>query len=86
MSGSTSYSLIGWSVEPEHVGFLLPMTIINLISLVLFLTTIHISKPGETEVDRTDPRELIYSRADFRQNEWEDIVSFPGRVVRNFHL
>jgi hypothetical protein len=84
MNGSLRYQVIGWSVEPTHIGILMPMTLVNLASLILILTAIFISKPGHNRVDPTDPRQLIYSTyIPGQNNAWQDQVMFPGRVVRH---
>ena len=73
---------------PEHVGLLMPMSIINLVSLVLLLIPIFRRK-ASISVDPTDPKQLIYATYvthNTNDNEWEDEVRFPGRVVRVCHV
>ena len=89
MDGSLSYQVTGWTVELQHVGFLMPMTIINLVSLLLLLTAIFIGEPGGEKIDPTDPKQLIYSMytpIDLDNSGWEDKVTFTGRVVRDFQV
>ena len=90
VNGTLSYETIGWSVKFENIWLLLPMTIINLVSFLLLLTSMSIGELGDNKVDPTDPRQLIYSTYiinDTHTNSgWKDKVMFPGRVVRECYV
>ena len=76
-------------MELQHVGFLMPTTIIHLVSLLLLLTAILIGEPGAENFDPTDPKQLIYSMytpVDLDNSGWEDKLTFTCRVVRDFQV
>ena len=49
IEGWTIYTALCWSVGLENVGYLLPMTIINLASLILLLVAMFRTKKGSFE-------------------------------------
>jgi len=58
VEGSTIYAALGWSVDSANIGFLLPMTIINLASLILLLVAMFRRKKGSFKDDPIDPEVL----------------------------
>ncbi|KDR77667.1 hypothetical protein GALMADRAFT_209945 [Galerina marginata CBS 339.88] len=64
MNGVTVYSVLGWSVLNESFGFLIPMTLINLTSLVLLLVAMFRTKRGSYKYDPTDPEVLALAKAE----------------------
>src|SRR5215217_2956991 len=56
--GEVTYTVFGWSGELEHIGYLMPMTFLNLAALGIILTAIIISKPGI--LDLTDPTHPLH--------------------------
>jgi uncharacterized membrane protein len=60
VEGWTIYTALGWQVTFQNIGYLLPMTIINLASLILLLVAMFRTKKGSFKDDPTDP-EVIAS-------------------------
>ena len=54
--------VLGWSVKFGNVGYLLPMTIINLVSLILLLVAMFRRKKGSFRGDPTDPEVLVAAK------------------------
>ncbi|KAF9526285.1 hypothetical protein CPB83DRAFT_908542 [Crepidotus variabilis] len=87
VNGTFSYETIGWEVTRENIGFLLPMTIVNIASLAVILIAICIAKPGvrQYDIDPTDPNSLIMARYDLAKtiepNEWRDSVTYQPRTL-----
>ncbi|KAF8872658.1 hypothetical protein CPB84DRAFT_1691252, partial [Gymnopilus junonius] len=86
VTGTLSYQVIGWSVRPAHIGFLMPMTVVNLASLVILLTAMSMARSGVETYDPTDPRVLM-NDVTVRRNttqeadEWADKVAFGTNGV-----
>jgi hypothetical protein len=62
VKGSTKYTVLGWSVTFQNIGYLLPMTIINLASLILLLVAMFRRKKGSFKDDPTDPEVLASAK------------------------
>ena len=54
VTGHSYYTVLGWWVDLGNVGYLLPMTIINLASLILLLVAMFRRKKGSFKDDPTD--------------------------------
>jgi hypothetical protein len=81
--------VIGWVAKPVHIGFLMPMTILNLASLIIVLKSISRAKGGCYEFDPTDPRPLILAEPSLDESEpsgWADGVSYRSREVGQCHI
>jgi len=78
--------VIGWLSTPENGSFLIPMTIVNLASLIILLKVIFKAKRGGYQFDPLQPNSLISASADIRKDsfEWEDKVEYRqlARVER----
>ena len=62
VEGWTDYAVLGWWVNFGNVGYLLPMTIINLASLILLLVAMFRRKKGSFKDDPTDPEVLVAAK------------------------
>jgi hypothetical protein len=85
VNGTLSAEVMGWVAKPVHIGFLMPMTILNVVALVVILKAISQSKGGCYELDPTDPRPLVlasHSLAEGDPSGWTDGVSYRPREVR----
>ena len=58
VEGRTKYWVLGWSVNLGNVGYLLPMTIINLASFILLVVAMFRRKKGSFKDDPTHPEVL----------------------------
>ena len=89
VNGTLSAQVTGWVAKLVHIGFLMPMTILNLASLVVVLISIARAKSGCHEFDLTDPRSLVLAEPILNESEssgWADGVSYRAREVREHHL
>ena len=85
VNGTMSAEVTGWVARPIHIAFLMPMTILNLASLILALVSIVKAKRSSHECDPTDPRSLILAESRLNEGEpsgWSDGVSYHLREVR----
>jgi len=79
----------GWVAKPVHIAFLMPMTIINLASLVIMLIAIVRAKRSHDEFDPTDLRPLLFAEPSLDESDpsgWADGVSYRSREVRTCHI
>jgi len=80
-----SAEVTGWVAKPVHIGFLMPMTILNLASLIVMSISIARAKKGCQEFDLTDPRSLVLAKSHLDEGEpsgWADGLSYRSREVR----
>jgi hypothetical protein len=83
-----SYRVLGWFVGLKNVGFLVPMTVLNLASLVIILVAIFNAKAGSYKFDPFDPNALLsasYKVEDGQPMEWKDQVKYRPDV-RDSHI
>jgi hypothetical protein len=88
LTGLVDYQILGWFVESMNVRFLVPMTILNLASLVIILVAMFNAKAGGYKFDHFDPNELLsasYEVGDGQPMEWEDQVKYCPDV-RDSHI
>jgi hypothetical protein len=72
------------TLKPVHIGFLMPMTILNLASLIIVLISIARAKRDCHEFDPTDPRSLVSAESILDESDhsgWADSVSYRERGV-----
>ena len=84
LNGTFSAEVTGWVAKPVHIGFLLPMTILNLASLIVVLISIARAKRSY-EFDPIDPRPLLLAMPNPDESDdsgWADSVSYRSREVR----
>ena len=66
---------MGWSVNYESIGFLIPMTIVNLASLIVLIMAMIGAKGGGSAFDPLKPRALLLMTAVHRDEEEENEAS-----------
>lgn len=82
VNGTFTYSVLGWSVKLEHIGFLLPITIVNLASFVIMILAIIVTKPASYDSDPLDPKALVLAEHYFDAKDvkgWKDRVTYRDR-------
>ena len=72
VEGSTTYAVLGWWVNFASIGYLMPMTIINLASLILLLVAMFRRKKGSFKDDPTDPEVLAAAEPGHRVADKHD--------------
>ena len=86
VNGTMTAEVTGWVAKPVHIAFLMPMTILNLASLILALVN---AKRSRHECDPTDPRSLVLAESRLNEGEpsgWSDGISYRSREVRECHI
>jgi hypothetical protein len=81
VNGSLSAEVIGWFAKPVHIGFLMPMTILNLASLVIVIAMAR-AKGDCYGFDPSDPRPLLLAEPSLNETEssgWADGVKYRPR-------
>ena len=89
VDGMLSAKVIGWVAKPVHIAFLMPMTILNLASLIIALVSIARAKRSCHEFDPTDPRPLVLAESSLDYGDdsgWADSVLYRSREVRGCHI
>jgi len=89
MSGTFSAEVTGWVAKPVHIAFLIPMTILNLASLITVLISIAKAKRGCHKFDPIDPRPLLLAKPSLNQRDdsgWSDSVLYRSKQVRGYHI
>ena len=64
----------------------MPMTIINLASIIILICALRMARKSDQRFDPTDPRPLMYAASVDRAavpDEWKDKVSFSWKEVCN---
>jgi hypothetical protein len=91
VNGMSNVDVMGWVAKPVHIGFLLPMSILNLASFII--VWISIAKDAEKrschEFDLTDPRSLVSAESCLDESDhsgWADGVSYRPREVRECQI
>ena len=89
VNGTMSAEVTGWVARPVHIAFLMPMTILNLASLIVMsISMVRVKRSGH-ESDPTDPRSLVLAESHLDESEpsgWGDGVSYRSREVRECHI
>ncbi|KAF8989120.1 hypothetical protein BDQ17DRAFT_1373506 [Cyathus striatus] len=83
VNGIASFEVVGWSMDTNHVGFLMPLTSINLASLVILIIAIFMSKPAAKRFDPTDIRPLLvaYVPQAHGPDDWGHKVAYNREAV-----
>jgi len=61
VTGNVTYTVTGWSVNHRNIYFLLPMTFINLATLILVIIATYLGDKILYEFDPTDARSLVFA-------------------------
>jgi hypothetical protein len=82
-----NYQVRGWFVELRNIGFLVPMTILNLASLVMILLAMFNAKAGGHRFDPFDPNALLSASYKVKDGhmKWKDPVKYRPDV-RDSHI
>jgi hypothetical protein len=87
VTGTVNYMVMGWSVNYESIGFLIPMTIVNLASLVVLIMAMISARRGGNVFDPLKPGALLLMAAIHHgeeeqsdPTEWEHTVKFRTEV------
>jgi hypothetical protein len=59
VNGTATYEVTGWFYEPKTAAFLIPTTVVNLASLILFLVAMFLGDRVLYQTDPTDPESLL---------------------------
>lgn len=89
VEGNATYQVLGWSADIEQIGFLMPITLINLFSLAIIIAVLITSKGRARDFDPTDTRPLLAANAPEGQipEDWDDKVFYLSRrEVRGLSL
>ena len=89
LNGTLSVEVTGWVAKPVHIGLLMPMTVLNLASLIVVLISIARAKRDCHEFDVTDLRSLVLAESSLDESEpsgWADSVSYHSREVRECQI
>jgi hypothetical protein len=89
VTGSVSYIVLGWFATADNIGYLMPMTLVNLASLCVLIRAMYHAKGGGYKYDPLKPNALLAASTDVKDPdapvEWEDKVKYR-RDVRDSHL
>ncbi len=61
--GDETYQVVGWFGELAHIGFLMPMTLINLSSLAIIVAVLLMAGGQARDFESTDTRPLLAANA-----------------------
>ena len=89
VNGSLTAEVIGWFAKPVLILFLMPMTILNLASLIIILIARSRAKGDCHEFDPTDLMPLILAEPSLDEEEpsgWADRVTYRFREVCECHV
>lgn len=87
VKGTFNYQILGWSVNADHIGFLMPLTIVNLASLVLMIFAILGTKSGSYKYDPVNAKSLVLADIHVERSDpsgWSDVVIYRDREVGDF--
>ncbi len=78
VEGTATYQVIGWSSKIIHIGFLMPMTLINLSSLIVIIIVLVVARGKAHSFDPTETRSLLAANTEesHRPKDWNDQVSY----------
>ncbi|KAG2024018.1 hypothetical protein CC2G_001619 [Coprinopsis cinerea AmutBmut pab1-1] len=87
VEGAVTYVVIGWYAKLEHIGFLMPMTLVNLASMCIIIAAIVMTRgsvPSHIVVDPTDPRPMLNApqpEGEEGDDEWDRKVVFSPNTA-----
>ena len=90
VTGQLRYEVYGWFMTKANIGFLIPITIINLGALVALYQAMIIAKAGGYMYHPSHPRPVIYDKnvdeGEQVSDEWMHKVSVRPTTVRSLNL
>ena len=90
VTGQLRYEVYGWLMTNANIGFLIPITIINLGALVALYRAMNIAKDGGYVYRPSHPRPVVYDEhideGEQVPDEWMHKVSVRPTTVRSLHL
>ena len=66
ITGEVSYQVIGWWSSAEHIGFLVPITFVNVMALVILCMAMFMAHENAYDFDPVDTRPPIAANAPCR--------------------
>jgi hypothetical protein len=83
--------VMGWSVNFESIGFLIPMTIVNLAALIVLVMAMISAKGGGNGFDPLKPHALllmaaVHNAEEDQPVEWEHTVKYRSEVRESPHM
>ena len=89
VTGSASYIVLGWFASGDNIGYLMPMTLVNIAALCLLIRALYHAKSGGYKFDPLKPNALLAASTDVKNDdqpiEWEDKVKYRSEV-RDSHV
>ncbi len=82
VEGKANLQVIGWTAKMEHIGFLMPMTLVNLSSLVLVIVILTMAKGKGYNFDPTEMRRLLTAEVDTTEHQlggWDGKIQYQRR-------
>ena len=83
-----NYAVLGWFVTSANIGFLIPMTIINVAAFIALLLAMSLANAGGNPFHPFHPRPVSYgdhiNDQEKLPDEWKENVSFQPMSVRFF--
>lgn len=81
---------MGWRVTTQHIGFLMPITIVNLAALVIMVLVIIGRTDHDYKCDPVSAKSLVLAEHHFVESDptgWKDCVRYrerPTKVGKSF--
>jgi len=87
VNGSISYVVLGWSAVLAEVGFLMPMTFLNISALIIIIMAIVMARGDAHDYDPASVRHLLATQVDETvELEWTDTVRCRRGEVSDCHI
>ena len=86
VTGSVNYEILGWFVTKDNIGYLIPLTVINLAAFVALLLAVIFAK-GVGYLPALHPRPVTYNPKydqEVPPDEWKENIRFQPTRVRFF--
>ena len=85
VTGTLNYMIMGWSLKPGHIGFLMPITIVNLASLAIMVVVILRTTNGSYRSDPVSAKSLVLAEHHLEEGDptgWKDYVTYHDRLSK----
>jgi len=87
VNGSVSYMVLGWSAVHAQVGFLMPMTFLNISALIIIIMAMVVARGDAHEYDPASVRYLLATQVDDTDElEWTNAVRYRRGDVSGFQI